>query len=442
MNNPSIFLRTSELRTILHIDMNSFFASVEQQANPRLRDKPIGVTGGDRLIRTVLCTASYEVKKRGVKTGMQIWEAKRICPEIIIVQSNHDKYLSVTTKFLNIFKDYTDKLEVFSIDEAFLEIESSRKSQESSTFSLDSRLSTLVTTAQEIKQRLKNEVGSYITCSIGISYNKLMAKLAGSLKKPDGLVIIPDQKTAIEVLDKVELDDICGIGLKIKQRLFNMGIKDFKTLRKVPLECLLASFKSYGEILYNMARGIDHSEVKPFFEKEEIKSIGHRHTIDHDVSDPEEIKQILLKLCELVAERLRSKKLSGKTIHCWYRLSLNVHLEGVKLSFQGDGMQKTLNSHTSNGLEIFKTAWEIFYQIWSASWRIRMIGISVSNLKPAFPVTLSLLPEARKQETMQQAIDKINNKFGDFTLQRGFLLKSASIKRSPNPFLSDRRFKL
>lgn len=126
------------MRTILHIDMNSFFASVEQQANPRLRGKPIGVAGGparnasklacvaggDRETRTVLCTASYEAKRMGVKTGMQIWEAKKACPDLIIVKSNHDKYLSVTTKFLNIFKDYTDKLEVFSIDEAFLEITS------------------------------------------------------------------------------------------------------------------------------------------------------------------------------------------------------------------------------------------------------------------------------------------------------------------------------
>ncbi|MDO8570321.1 MAG: DNA polymerase IV [Candidatus Daviesbacteria bacterium] len=453
------------MNTILHIDMNSFFASVEQQANPKLRGKPIGVTGGDRETRTVLCTASYEAKKMGVKTGMQIWEAKKICPDLIIIQSNHDKYLSVTTKFLNIFKDYTDKLEVFSIDEAFLEVTSPviarspwqpwQSHTTKDCFVVNTPRNDIMI-AQEIKQRLKDEIGECITCSIGISYNKLMAKLAGSLKKPDGLVIIPDQKEAIKVLDKIELDDICGIGPATKKRLFNMGITDFRTLRKVPKSCLVSSFKSYGEILYNMARGIDHSPIKTFFEKDEVKSIGHRLTIDHDTSDLLEIKQILLKLCELVGNRLRAKKLSAKTIHCWYRNALsssvipakagiqNAWIPGQarddKINFTGNNMQITILP-TSDGLQIFKTAWEIFQSIWNED-KIRMIGISVSNLKPDYFATLSLLPETRKQETMQKAIDKINNKYGDFTLQRAVLLKSTPIKRTPNPFLSDRRFKI
>lgn len=190
-----------------------------------------------------------------------------------------------------------------------------------------------------------------------------------------------------------------------------------------------------------MARGIDHSPVKPFSEKDEVKSIGHRLTIDHDTSDPLEIKQILLKLCELVAGRLRTKKLSAKTIHSFHLRGVSNpsdHLGGV---FQGDSIQKTLISHTNNGLQIFKTAWEIFESIWSGE-KIRMIGISVSNLKPDYFATLSLLPETRKQETMQRAVDKINNKYGDFTLQRAVLLESTPIKRTPNPFLSDRRFKM
>lgn len=147
---------------ILHIDFNSYFASVEQQANPKLRGKPLGVTGGDRMKRTVIGAASVEAKKYGVKTGMQIWEAKKLCPNIILVPGDSDKYLSTTTCFLNILKDYSPYLEVFSIDEAFLEI--------------DSRLPTLVTIAQEIKRRIRAEIGGYIRCSIGISYNKLIAK--------------------------------------------------------------------------------------------------------------------------------------------------------------------------------------------------------------------------------------------------------------------------
>jgi len=438
------------MRVILHIDFNSFFASVEQQANPRLRGKPIGVTGGDRETRTVLATASIEAKALGVKTGMQIWEAKRVCPEIIIVQSNHEKYLSVTTKFLNILKDYSDKLEIFSIDEAFLDVSlmgpvasvSQVRPRSFHSLAVDARdlssappIKVAIDISQEIKQRLKVEVGEKITCSIGISYNKLMAKLAGSLKKPDGLVIIPDQKTALEVLDKVELDDICGIGFRTKRRLFNMGIKDFKSLRKVPLKLLLASFKSYGEVLYNMARGIDDSPVRPFFQREEVKSIGHRHTIDHDTDNLIEIRQVLLKMGEMVAFRLRNKNLMGKTIHLWYRSAFD---QGVSLG--GGSVQKTIQP-TCDGLEISQVAWEIFLSIWDKE-KIRMIGVSVSNLKSTALVSMSLLPEDQKKSLILKTMDKVNNKFGDWTIQRGVLLDAIPISRKPNPFLSDRRFKI
>lgn len=404
-------------RVILHIDFNSYFASVEQQANPRLRGKPIGVTGGDRMTRTVLGAASIEAKKYGVKTGMQIWQAKKLCPQILLVKGDSDKYLEVTKRFLTVLKDYSPYLEVFSIDEVFLEVTGSRQQA-------------IVEKAKEIKQRIKTEVGEWMTCSIGISYNKLMAKLAGSLQKPDGLVVIPDQETAIEVLDKVELDEICGIGPRIKSRLNNMGIFNFSTLRKVPLEALLASFKSYGQILYNMARGIDKSPIVPFYEKEEVKSVGHRHTIDHDTDDPHEIKQILLKLTELVARRLRAKKLVGKTVHCWYRSA----------EFVGDGMQITI-PYTNDGLEIFKAAWRIFQKIWDGG-RIRMIGVSISNLKSEHPENLSLLPDDNRKKLINQTLDKVNNKYGEFTLQRGILLGSPIMRRKPNPYLADRRFKL
>ncbi|OGE24649.1 hypothetical protein A2688_01130, partial [Candidatus Daviesbacteria bacterium RIFCSPHIGHO2_01_FULL_38_8] len=307
------------MKIVLHIDFNSYFATVEQQANPRLRGKPIGVTGGDRLKRTVIGAASVEAKRFGVKTGMQLHEAKILCPEIIFVPGDSDKYLECTKKFINILKDYSPYLEVFSIDEVFLE--------------LPSEWGCAVKIAEEVKQRIKQEIGEWITCSVGISYNKLMAKLAGSLYKPNGLVIIEDEESAKWVLDRVELDEICGIGSRIKKRLLNTGITNFSTLRKASKKALVLEFKSYGEILYNMARGIDHSKVTPFYEREEVKSIGHRHTISHDTDDLEEIKQILLKLTELVARRLRAKKLVGKTIHLLVRNAL---------SFEGCEMQTTI----------------------------------------------------------------------------------------------------
>ena len=429
------------MRTILHVDFNSYFATVEQQANPRLRGKPVGVTGGDRMKRTVLGAASVEAKKFGVKTGMQIWEARKLCPQIILVAGDSDKYLEVTKRFLNILKDYSPYLEVFSIDECFLELPHSVIARSPRRPRND-----VVKIALSIKSRIQTEIGEWITCSIGISYNKIMAKLAGSLYKPDGLVMIEDQKAASFILDRVPLDEICGIGGRIKARLNKLGIFNFKQLRAVPLNILLFEFKSYGKFLYDAARGIDYSKVLPFYEKEEVKSIGHRHTISYDTADLQEIKQILLKLSEMIAARLRAKNLLGKTVHCWYRNAIRMHNPGLSIQFQtgigfsGDGMQTTV-SYTADGLEIFKAAWKIFHQIWTRE-KIRMIGASISNLKPKLPQNLSLLPETNKQEKIVQTIDKINNKFGEFTLQRGILLTSSTMRRKPNPFLSDRRFKL
>jgi DNA polymerase IV len=417
-------------RTILHIDFNSYFATVEQQANPRLRGKPIGVTGGDRNSRTVLGAASVEAKKFGVKTGMPLWQARQLCPQIILVTGDSDKYLECTKRFLNILKDYTPFVEIFSIDECFLELPMEQRRAP-------------IDVAKEIKSRIRSEIGSWITCSIGISYNRLMAKLAGSLQKPDGLITIPNQEEAIKVLDKIELDDICGIGFRIKNRLFNLGVTNFYQLRQVPLPSLLASFKSYGQVLYNMARGVDHSKLVPFYEKEEVKSVGHRHTINHDTNSPEEIKQLLLKLSELVARRLRSKKLTGKTVSLWYRdafINFETRTYPDRPNFTGGGMQTTILS-TDDGLDIFQAGWRIFNSIWDKG-KIRMIGISISNLQSATPANLSWLPEDNRKEVITHTLDKINDRFGEFTLQRGTLLTSMNIKRKPNSFLSDRRFKL
>lgn len=179
------------MRTIFHIDFNSYFATVEQQANPRLRGKPIGVTGGDRMSRTVIGAASVEAKKFGVKTGMSIPEALKFCPQIILVKGDSDKYLACTKRFLNILKDYSPFLEVFSIDECFLEmpvchsgilpknIPFTEVQGDKGDLQGDS-FRKFIGVAEEIKQRIREEVGEWISCSVGISYNKLMAKLAGS----------------------------------------------------------------------------------------------------------------------------------------------------------------------------------------------------------------------------------------------------------------------
>lgn len=447
------------MRWIIHIDFNSFFATVEQQANPRLRGKPIGVTGGDRTSRTVVGAASVEAKKRGVTTGMKIPDALKICPDLILVKGDSDKYLSINKKFLNILKGYSDKLEVFSIDEVFLEIdlrnysERLRKQRTGDSENLTSGRSDssgnpspsesfwLLKIASDIKDKIRNQAGDWITVSIGISYNKMLAKLAGSRYKPDGLMAIMDRDSAIWVLDRVELDDICGLGPRTKRHLNNMGVFNFKDLRKIPLQNLLSAFKSYGKILYDFARGEDPCPVIPFYEKEEVKSIGHQYTISRDIDNPQEIKQTLLKICELVARRARSKRLEGKTISFWFRYGFN--LEYFKLTgdqFRSNGMQTTI-LYSNDGFDIFKAAWDIFLKLWDGT-PIRFLSVSLSNLVHESKQTISLLDEVKKREVITRALDAVNNRYGEFTLQRATLLNSRKIRRMANSFMSDRRFEL
>lgn len=435
-------------KVILHIDFNSYFATVEQQANPRLRGRPIGVTGGDRTQRTVVGAASIEAKKFGVRTGMSLSEAQKLCPEIILVKGDSEKYLECTKRFLNILKNYTPFLEVFSIDEAFLEFRVSNK---------EFKIEEFIKIAEEIKSQISTKIGEWITCSIGISYNKTMAKLAGNLFKQtlktdlpsdfqkliydSGIVVIPDQIIAEWVLDRVALTEICGIGYATKRHLNNMGVFDFKTLRQLSKKQLVAAFKSYGVTLWEMSRGIYSQELTPFYEKAEVKSIGHQHTINHDIDNETELKQLFLKLSEMISRRLRKKKLLGKTIHCFYRAGFDLrYFEMTNHKFYYEGMQATIRE-TNDGLDIFKSGWESFLKIWQKE-KVRMVSLSISNLVPEKVQNISLLPEVERQRIITKSLDRINDRYGEFTLQRGILLTSYKMKRMPNSFLSDRRFKI
>lgn len=444
------------MKYILHVDFNSFFATVEQQANPRLRGKPIGVTGGDRLTRTVIGAASVEAKARGVRTAMKIPDALKICPDLILVQGDSDKYLAITKKFLNILKGYSDKLEVFSIDEVFLEMRQSVILSEAKNLlnsqGLDESQITpqvlrqaqddaLLKIAVSIKDKIKKSAGEWLRCSIGISYNKMLAKLAGSIYKPDGLVGIFDPESAMWILDRIELDEVCGIGVRIKRRLNNMGIFNFKDLREAPLSSLLASFKSYGKLLHDFSNGQDDRKIIPFFEKPEVKSIGHQYTISKDIDNPEEIKQTLLKICELVARRARAKKLEGRTISFWFRYGFTLaYFQETGSQFASDGMQSTI-PYTNDGLEMFNASWKSFNKLWNGE-PIRLLALSLSNVKPTTPSTISLLDEVRRRDVITRALDTINDRYGEFTLQRAILLNSKKIRRMANSFMSDRRFKI
>jgi len=382
-------------RTILHVDQNAFFASVEQQANPELRGRPIAVIGRGR---TVVTTASYEARAFGVKTGMTTWEAKRACPLIILVVGNNAAYTRISTQIKKIFLDYTPLVETFSIDEAFLDVTGSLR-----LFGSPERIAHL------IKAQIRHHFG--LTCSIGIAPNKLLAKLASEMKKPDGLTIIRPEETA-GVLETVPIEDLCGIGRKTHRQLALLGIRTCGDLGRFPVENLRRRFGVIGERLVMMGQGRDDSPVVPDEEAEEVKSVGHSTTLDRDIIDRNEILRYLLQLSEMVGRRARRYGVAGKTVHLTVRYA----------DFTTFGRQQTRPRPTNASEEIYGEAVRIL-DTFVLEQPVRLLGVRITNLCYQRE-QLPLFAEERRKALATGAMDAVNDRYGDFSVTLGSLLDS------------------
>ena len=375
--------------------MNAFFASVEQQDNPELRGKPIAVVGGGG--RTVITTSSYEARAFGVKTGMAIWEGKRVCPELIIVVGDNRKYTLTSTRINEIFRDYTPEVEAFSIDESWLDV----------THSLGI-FGSAETIAYLIKARIRDSFG--ITCSIGIAPNKLLAKLASDMQKPDGLTIIAPEDVS-RILERMPVGELCGIGKKTAYRLKVMSINTCGELGRCDEARLTRKFGIIGTRLKQMGQGIDDSPVVPFGEEDEVKSVGHSSTLERDIDDPAEIRRFLLQLSEMVGSRARKYNVSGKTVHLYVRYAD---------FFTSWGKQTTLKNHINQSDEIYKAAMAILATV-ELEQPVRLLGVTLSNLKHQAE-QLPLFEDERKKLFATQAMDKINDRFGSLAVTFGSLL--------------------
>jgi DNA polymerase-4 len=384
-------------RTIIHCDQNAFFASVEQQANPDLQGKPIAVVGGGH--RTVITTSSYEARARGVKTGMSIYEGRRNCPELIIVVGDK-KYMDTSRKIGAIFKDYTPQVETFSIDEAFLDV----------TGSL-AMFGSAENIAYQIKSRIRHQFG--LTCSIGIAPNKLLAKLASEMHKPDGLTILRPEEVA-SVLERVPIGELCGIGKKMEQHLHLLGIQTCGQLGRYPVAILKNKFGKVRESLHFMGLGVDTSPVVPDEEAEAVKSVGHSMTLPRDIDSREEILRYLLQLSEMVGRRARRYGVSGKTV------SFNLRYTDFDSSFN---KQQTLRDHINLTDDIYQAAVAILDTVQLAQ-PVRLLGITLTNLRHQGDQALqmALFPEDRRKAQLTAAMDEVNSRFGDFKVMQGSLL--------------------
>lgn len=384
-------------RVVMHIDMNAFFASVEQAADPELRGKPIAVIGSHG--RTVITTSSYEARKFGVKTGMAKWEALRVCPQLIFVVGDNRKYTYTSTRIIEFMREYTPLVEVFSIDEAWLDV----------THSLG-----IFGSAERIAYLLKAQIRASfdITCSIGIAPNKLLAKLASDMQKPDGLTIIKPEDVS-RVLEHLPVKELCGIGGKMERHLALMSIRTCGELGRYNEALLTKKFGILGRVYKQMGQGIDNSPVTPHQEDDEVKSVGHSMTLRQDVSSRQDILKFMLQLSEMVGRRARRYGVSGKTITLYIRFAD---------FYSSIGKQDTLRNYISQSDDIYKTAIGILDTL-ELPLPVRLLGIRLTNLC-YHDDQLPLFPEERRKAQMVKAMDAVNNLFGDFTVTYGSLLQA------------------
>ncbi len=388
-------ITTEKSRVIVHVDMDAFFAAVEQRDNPGLRGKPV-VVGADPQGgkgRGVVSTCSYEARKFGVHSAQPISEAYRRCPQAVFLPPDFKKYSQVSAQIHKIFYDFTPDVEPISIDEAFLDITGSFHFYK-----------TPLETCRQLKKRIKEEVR--LTASVGIAPVKFVAKIASDFSKPDGLLEITAEKL-LNFLHPLPIEKLWGVGPKTKEALNRFGIKTVGDLARYPAESLIENFGEHGRHLLALAHGIDNREV---VDSDEIKSVSHEHTFDKDTNNKEEISRVLLELTEKVSRRLRKDDLKGKTV------TLKVRLKGFKTYTRA----VTLKQRTNLVDDIYKEVKALLDGFFKPGHFIRLVGVRVSHFEDAY-VQDSLFEDSQtqKKEKVHQAIDSIKNKFGEEAIHRG-----------------------
>lgn len=391
-------MKKSYDRQILHIDMNSFFASCEQAVNPELKKAPL-IVGGDPQRRSgIVLAASYDAKQYGVRTTMTLNEALRLCPHAVIVKASHDLYEEMSEQVMKIFAEYAPVMEQLSIDEAFLDM--------TGTQSLFGEISRV---AELIQNRILEELK--LPCSVGISSNKLLAKMASDYKKPMGITsIYPDEVE--EKIWPLKVSELFGVGKKTALKLNQSGIQTIGQLAKTDIALLCSLFgDSTAKMLHDYANGIDSSPVEA--NREEAKSVGNEVTYPNDLTNSEDILRELLALADKVAYRLRRNRLKGKTI-------------SIKIKFNDFTVitrAHTIEEVTDSADYIYHTAKELFSSC-KASKPIRLLGITVSNFADDNIRQLSLFSQDNNRSRLDLMLDEIRGKYGYNAIKRAASLTS------------------
>ena len=386
-------------RKIMHIDMDAFFASIEQLDNPAFRGKPV-IVGGDPKGRGVVSTCSYEARKFGIHSAMPIGEAYRRCPQGIFVPPRGERYGEISRQIMAILAQYTSLIEPLSVDEAFLDLTGSEQ-----LFGLVEEV------ARTIVARIQKEVG--LSASVGLAPNKFLAKLASDLQKPKGFVIIT-KENALETLANLPVSKIWGVGPKTEAQLKELGVRTIGMLRELDPQVLISHFGEAGEQLYRLAHGHDE---RPVVTGEEAKSIGHEITFQTDTGDRQFLSGVLLWLADQVASRLRQYHYKGRVITVKLRDS----------NFKTITRRVTLAAATDFEETIYQEAHKMAELAQWGGKKVRLIGVGVSGFTDDTPEQLGLF-ESSNPETEQglnklhQTVDLLRDRFGDEIITKGTIL--------------------
>lgn len=391
-------------RVVLHCDMNCFYASCEMAYHPELQGKPIAVCGDPERRSGIVLTASYPAKRMGVKTGMPLWEAQQHCRDIIFVPAHYDLYTRFSGYTREIFLRFTDQVEPFGLDEAWLDCTGSQQIHGDGP-----------TIAKKISDTVKDELG--ITCSIGVSWNKILAKLGSDYKKPDAITVI-DKDNFRKIVFPLPASDLLYVGRKTAEKLDNYAIHTIGDLAQTNPKFLQEKLGKIGLMLWQFANGIDISPVAKYEAKDvvaPIKSVGNSWTTPRDLLTDGDVWIVLYLLSESVAARLREN---------------HFRCRGVEVSLRDSSLfsferQCKLSQPTMQEKDIAEAAFQLYKKNYRWSEHLRSVGVRAIDLRPdTEPSQISFEFSAEKQEEMERlesAIDGVRNRFGYYSVQRGVM---------------------
>ncbi|MCI8499116.1 MAG: DNA polymerase IV [Clostridia bacterium] len=396
------------MRTILHSDLNNFYASVECLRRPEIRKKPVVVVGAKEDRHGIVLAKNMIAKRAGVKTGDVYWEARQKCGgELVEVQADFAEYLKVSKEVRKIYEDYTDRIEAFGIDECWLDV-----SQSLFLFGSGAQI------AHTIRERVKKEIG--ITVSVGVSWNKVFAKLGSDMEKPDAVTEIT-QENYKETVWSLPAEELLYVGSATKQKLHKLGIKTIGQLAAAEEALLVRVLGKWGSYLSAFANGKDNSPVVTVDEEENIKSIGNSLTVYRDLKDDEDVRMVIHLLADSVGARMREAGLMrARTVHVSVRAS----------DLSGYRKQGKLHRPTCHANELAQKAFALFREMYPWENAVRSVGLSVSDFCfGAEQLDLfGSIEKDEKQKRIDAAVDKLRKKYGNNVIQSAIVYKDPKIR--------------